>query len=210
MNRRNRQLITRITNWPWTPHQLALAFLTPLKYPLSKKYFGTANQYLSVLTPDEVLRWAMSRIWGCEASQGVAQVSAERELSVKAARECGKVGRGYMEPAGWVVASDQKRSRTLQRSAKLRRGGYLGRERVEFELLRPRASAARWATQGMSLTELPRPSEMRGVDPVCRGEMVGQKPSMDSTQIDCILSQGRKDLKFVNHMPQNAPVAAVM
>ncbi|KAH8976401.1 hypothetical protein EDB86DRAFT_2841049 [Lactarius hatsudake] len=43
-------------------------------------------------------RGHMSRVWGCEASQGIAQVSAERELSVKAARECGEVGRGYMEP----------------------------------------------------------------------------------------------------------------
>ncbi|KAH9016697.1 hypothetical protein EDB85DRAFT_2279856 [Lactarius pseudohatsudake] len=96
----------------------------------------------------------MSRVWGCEASQGVAQVSAERELSyiglrqsrtrrcrrVKAARECGEVGRGYTEPAGRVVASDRKQSRTLRRGAKLRGGGHLGWERVEFELLRPRAT----------------------------------------------------------------------
>ncbi|KAH8982453.1 hypothetical protein EDB86DRAFT_3126730 [Lactarius hatsudake] len=138
-------------------------------YP--KKYFGAANQYyqyLSVLTPDEVLQWAMSRVWGCEVSQGVAQVSAERELSVKAARDCSEVGRGYMEPASWVVASDRKQSRTLQRSAKLRRSGRLGQERVGFELLRPRASAARWGMQGMNLTELPRPSEMRGVNSICR------------------------------------------
>ncbi|KAH9021884.1 hypothetical protein EDB85DRAFT_1895455 [Lactarius pseudohatsudake] len=110
----------------------------------------------------------MSRVWGCEASQDVAQVCAERELSdigprqsrtrrcrrVKAAPECGEVGRGYMWPVGRVVASDRKQSRTLRRGAKLRRGGRLGRERDEFEFLRPRASAAPWGTQGMCLTEL--------------------------------------------------------
>ncbi|KAH8981095.1 hypothetical protein EDB86DRAFT_2835041 [Lactarius hatsudake] len=150
-----------------------------IKVPITKKkYFGAANQYyqyLSILTPDKVLQWVMSRVWGCEASQGIAQVSAERELSVKAARECSEVGRGYMESASWVVASDQKQSRTLQRSAKLRRSGRLGRERIGFELLRPCASAARWGMQGMNLTELPRPSEMRVVDPVCHRATVGQK-----------------------------------
>ncbi|KAH8978531.1 hypothetical protein EDB86DRAFT_3248946 [Lactarius hatsudake] len=114
-------------------------------------------------------------VWGCEASQGITQVSVERELLVKATRECSEVRRGYMEPASWVVASDRKQSRTLQRSAKLCRSGRLGWECVGFELLRPRASAACWGTQGMNLTELPRPSEMRGVDPIRCRAMVSQK-----------------------------------
>ncbi|KAH9050387.1 hypothetical protein EDB83DRAFT_2553385 [Lactarius deliciosus] len=168
----------------------ALAFLTPLKYPLSKNYFGAANQYLSVLTPDEVLRWAGLGVLKHRKASRSSLRSASFHM-VKAALGCGEVRRGYMEPVGWVVASDRKRLRTLQRSATFRRGGRLGREHVEFELLRPRASAARWGTQGMSFTELPRPSEMRGVDTVCRRAMVDQKPSMNSTQIDCILSQGR-------------------
>ncbi|KAH8984490.1 hypothetical protein EDB86DRAFT_2833511 [Lactarius hatsudake] len=98
-----------------------------------------------------------------DASQGVAQASARRELShmspwqsrirrcgsAKAARKCGEVGSGYTEPKGWVVGSGRKRSRTIQRSAKLWISGHRGRERVGLELLRSRTSEA----QGQSTIE---------------------------------------------------------
>ncbi|KAH9179569.1 hypothetical protein EDB89DRAFT_2110902 [Lactarius sanguifluus] len=40
----------------------APAFLTPLKYPLSKEDLSAANEYLSALTPEEVLRWAIENV----------------------------------------------------------------------------------------------------------------------------------------------------
>ncbi|KAH9022519.1 hypothetical protein EDB83DRAFT_2555649 [Lactarius deliciosus] len=53
-----------------------------------------------------------------------------------------------MEPEGRVVASDRKRSCTLARGAKLRRGGRQGRERVGFQSLRPRGSVRNeWETE---------------------------------------------------------------
>ncbi|KAH8991692.1 hypothetical protein EDB92DRAFT_1816237 [Lactarius akahatsu] len=67
-----------------------------------------------------------------------------------------------MEPEGLVVTSDRKRLRTLARGAKLRRDGCQGWKRVGFQSLRPRASAARWGTQVMSLTELKSPESEGG------------------------------------------------
>ncbi|KAH9009336.1 hypothetical protein EDB85DRAFT_1903124 [Lactarius pseudohatsudake] len=59
-----------------------------------------------------------------------------------------------MEPEGRVVARDRKWSRTLLRGVKLRIGGRLGRERIAFESLRMRTSAALWGTRGDSCTEV--------------------------------------------------------
>ncbi|KAH8993868.1 hypothetical protein EDB86DRAFT_3170569 [Lactarius hatsudake] len=104
--------------------------------------------------------------WGCKAAQGVVQpavhASAGREMSAKVARECGEVGRGYTEPESRVVASDWKWSRKLLRGVKLCRGGRRSRERVRFESLRLRISAARWRTQGMGLTGPQSPKSRKG------------------------------------------------
>ncbi|KAH9006192.1 hypothetical protein EDB86DRAFT_2824499 [Lactarius hatsudake] len=103
-----------------------------------------------------------------DASQGVAQASAQRELShmspwqsqirrcgsAKAARKCGEVRSGDMEPKGWVVRSGRKRSHTIQCSVKLWISGHRGWERVGLELLRLRTSEAQWGKQWMSFTEL--------------------------------------------------------
>ncbi|KAH9016487.1 hypothetical protein EDB85DRAFT_2279935 [Lactarius pseudohatsudake] len=76
-------------------------------------------------------------------------VKHHKALNAKAARECGGVGTaGYTEPEGRVVASNWKWSRTLRRGTKLCVHGRQGRERVGFELLRTRASAACWACKG--------------------------------------------------------------
>ena len=40
----------------------APAFLTPLKHPLSKEDLDAANEYLGVLTPEEILRWAIENV----------------------------------------------------------------------------------------------------------------------------------------------------
>lgn len=37
-------------------------FLTPLKHPLSKEELDAANEYLSALTPEDILRWAAENV----------------------------------------------------------------------------------------------------------------------------------------------------
>ncbi|KAH9024096.1 hypothetical protein EDB85DRAFT_1894479 [Lactarius pseudohatsudake] len=58
------------------------------------------------------------------------------------------------EAEGWVVGNGWKRSRMLQRGAKLCIDGRRGRECVGFESLRPHASATHWGMQGSEYTEL--------------------------------------------------------
>jgi len=49
----------------------APAFLTPLKQPLSKEDLDAANEYLSVLTPEEILRWGDRQRFGLISNDSV-------------------------------------------------------------------------------------------------------------------------------------------
>ncbi|KAH8992638.1 hypothetical protein EDB92DRAFT_1856623 [Lactarius akahatsu] len=69
----------------------------------------------------------------------------------KDAHKCSKLGSGYTESEGQVVQNGWKWSRTLRCGANIWRSGCRGQERIEFESLRPRASAARWGMQCIRL-----------------------------------------------------------